>query len=326
MRRLGKAVTEAVAEEYGEKEFLQRISNPFFFQSLGCALGFDWHSSGVTTTVCGALKEGLKESDCGIKVLGGKGGASRKTPQEINEEGQRLGFGEQQINKLIYSSKMSAKVDSALVQDGYQLYQHSFFLSREGEWAVVQQGMNEENRMARRYHWLGMEVKNFVVEPQKAVCCNEKGGMVLNMVAREGEEARRAGVDLVKEGPEKLQKYSELRMPKGHLINKRNYAALNNAQEFNPKNYEELVALQGIGPKTVRALALLSELVYGTELSWRDPAKYCFAHGGKDGTPFPVLRAEMDESTRFLEEAIEQTKLGREEKKAVLKRLKEFVE
>ena len=334
MKKLGAAITEAIVLEYGEREFLKRISNPFFFQSLGCVLAFDWHSSGLTTTVCGALKEGLRESDCGVRVLGGKGKTSRKTPAEIAEFCEEQSLAENKEKELVKASKLSAKVDNAAVQDGYHLYHHSFFVTEKGEWAVVQQGMNSETRYARRYHWLGENVASFTNEPHTAVCSDERGNAVLNMVARESEQARRASVDLAKEKNLVKQlatqktlydfEFGELCMNARHSISLKNYRGLENAYEFQPRNYEELLLVQGMGPASVRALALVSQLVYGTPLSWRDPARFAFAHGGKDGYPRPVDRELMEENAEILKNAVAQAKLGESEKLTAIRRLKEF--
>ncbi|MEW5955165.1 MAG: DUF763 domain-containing protein [Candidatus Micrarchaeota archaeon] len=342
MKRLGAAITAAIVYEHGEQEFLRRISNPFFFQSLGCVLAFDHHSSGVTTTVCGALKEGLSLEEHGIAVAGGKGKTSRKAPSEIVEKAEVAGL---EADQLVRASRLAAKVDSAAVQDGFQLYHHCLFFSVEGDWAVVQQGLNAPENAgldwlgaiiggkARRYHWLSDGLQSFVNEPHAAVCADEnKDGRVLNLVASESSETRKASVDLVNDGmllresgqrtlaeceaPAKV-----LVMQREHLVDTRQYKALANARELCPDNYEQLLLCPGIGPKAVRALALTSELVYGSEVSWRDPARYSFAHGGKDGTPRPAEPERMGESARFLEEAVEEAKLGEKEKLEALKRL-----
>jgi len=344
MKKLGAAIAEAIVLEYGEREFLRRIANPFFFQSLGCVLAFDWHSSGLTTTVCGALKEGLRENECSVRVLGGKGKTSRKTLAEIAEFCEQQSLSGNKEKELAKASRLSAKVDNAAVQDGYQLYHHSFFASEKGDWAVVQQGMNLETRYARRYHWLGERLSestaSFTNEPHAAVCSDERGKTVLNMVACESEQARRASVDLAKEKNfarrftthKTFQKtlhdfeFGELRMSVRHSIDLKNYRGLENAYELQPRNYEELLLVQGMGPASVRALALVSELVYGTPPSWRDPARFAFAHGGKDGYPRPVDRELMDENTKILENAVAQARIGEGEKLAAVKRLKEFTE
>ena len=333
MKKLGKALTEIIVFEYGKDEFLRRISNPFFFQSFACVVGFDWHSSGTTTTLTGALKEAnLKEF--GIAVLGGKGKASKKTPQEIEALAEEFSFSDKKIEELEKASKLAAKVDNVALQDGFQLYHHSFIVTEGGKWAVIQQGMNLENKYARRYHWLSEKVKSFVNEPHLAICCDMKT-KPLNMVAEESEEARKCCVDLVNDNPIHLKKYlapskeqktlfKYLKMPVEHEIELDNYKALQEAFEQQPKNFEELLQIKGIGPKTIRALALISNLVFGAELSWRDPVKYSFAHGGKDGHPYPIDRKTYDESIRLLQEAIQQAKLNNKEKIEVIKRLNAF--
>jgi hypothetical protein len=334
MKRLGGAITDIIILEYGRDEYLRRLSDPFFFQSLGCVLGFDWHSSGLTTTVCGALKEALIEDNKGVVFLGGKGKTSKKTPDEIQETGEKWNLSISKIDKLVYSSKAAAKVDNSLLQDGYQLYHHSFVMTEDGKWAVIQQGMNDFNKYARRYHWLSDDIKNLMVEPHKAICCDARADC-LNMTANESEESRKASVDLVKEAPERLQaslkdsKQSTLvdysfRMQKGHKIDLYLYRKLMDLNEFQPKNYEELVMFKGVGPKTVRSLALMSELIYGAKPSWKDPARYSFSHGGKDGFPYPVDRPLMDSSIDMLKSAVEESKVGNEDKLKALRRLKDY--
>ncbi|MEM5773086.1 MAG: DUF763 domain-containing protein [Candidatus Aenigmatarchaeota archaeon] len=334
MVKLSKSVTEIIILEYGKDNFLRKISDPFWFQAFACVLGWDFHSSGCTTVTLGALKEAnLKEF--GIAVLGGKGKASRKTPQEIEALAEEFSFSDKKIEELKKVSKLVAKIDNVALQDGFQLYHHSFIVTEEGNWAVIQQGMNLENKYARRYHWLSEKVKSFVNEPHLAICCDIKS-KPLNMVAEESEEARKCSVDLVNDNPIHLKKYlvpskeqktifKYLRMPAKHEIELDNYKALQKAFEQQPKNYEELLQIKGIGPKTVRALALISNLVYGAELSWRDPVNYSFAHGGKDGHPYPVDRKTYDESIRLLQEAVQQAKLGRREKMEAIKRLNSFL-
>ncbi|NIO44035.1 MAG: DUF763 domain-containing protein [Candidatus Aenigmarchaeota archaeon] len=321
MKKLGKAVTEIIVYEFGKDEFLKRISDPFFFQSFACVLGFDWHSSGVTTTVTGALKEGLKSGELGIVVLGGKGKASRKTPSEIEKLDKIFSLSSSKIEKLKTASRLSAKVDNSALQDGFQLYHHSFFVSEDGKWSVIQQGMNPKIHYARRYHWLSEKVKSFVVEPHLAICCDTKG-KALNMIAKESEECRKTSVDLIKDNPNNLKKY--LLLDRKHEIDLKNFRGLNNAYEFQPKNYEQLILVKGMGPKSIRALALLSKLIYGKEPSWKDPVKFSFAHGGKDGYPYPVNRKTYDESTEILKTAVENARIGNKEKIFAIKRLKDF--
>jgi hypothetical protein len=329
MKSLGRAVSEIIICEYGKDEFLRRLSDPFFFQSFICVSGMDWHSSGGTTILTGALKE-AKLEDFGIAVLGGKGKASRKTPEEVEKLSEIFPLSTKELEKLKYASRMSAKVDNNLIQDGYTLYHHSFIVSEDGKWAVIQQGLSDVKQYARRYHWLSENVKSFVVEPHVAICCDITG-KALNMVAKESEEARKCSVDLVKDNPVHLKKYFApgrttnifkfLSMPPHHSIDLKSYKTLMLAYETQPRNYEELIAIKGIGAKTVRALALLSQLIFGVEASWKDPVKFSFAHGGKDGYPYPVHKPTYDKSIEILETAIRQTKLNDRTKLDAIKRL-----
>lgn len=329
MTRLSRAIIEIIIGEYGSEEFLKRISDPIWFQSLGCVLGFDWHSSGVTTTVCGAIKEGIKniESDLGIFIAGGKGKTSRKTPQEITIKTQKFSL---DPNPLIYASRMSAKVDSAALQDGYQIYHHVLFGTKDGRWAVVQQGMNPATRWARRYHWLSSDLVDFVVEPHKAIVCNYKTEP-LNLVAKESDDTRTVSVKLAKENPDKtikeLKRIKELIMPQHHPIfasdinQNRLGKILLTTYENPPQDFAALLIKPGVGPKTLRALALVAEITYGAKPSFKDPVSYTFAHGGKDGYPYPVNRNEYDRSIAILEKSIKQAKIGRTEQLHALKRL-----
>ncbi|MEM2974185.1 MAG: DUF763 domain-containing protein [Candidatus Micrarchaeia archaeon] len=339
MKRLGGAITDVILLEYGRDEYLRRLSDPYFFQSLGCVLGFDWHSSGLTTTVCGALKEALADGDRGITFLGGKGKTSKKTPDEIQYFGEKWNLSTSKISKLVYASKAAAKVDNALLQDGYQLYHHSFVMTEDGKWAVIQQGLNNSNKYARRYHWLSDNIIDFVVEPHTAICCDEKKESVLNMTARESEESRKASVDLVKENPEKILKLvrenKDVRqslltdygfsMDARHEIDLGLYKKLMDLNEFKPKNYEELMMFKGVGPKTIRSLALMSEVIYGVRPSWKDPVRYSFTHGGKDGFPYPVDKSLMDSSIEILGTAVEEARIGNIEKMMALRRLKDYL-
>lgn len=342
MKELGSAIAEAIVLEFGQKEFLERLSDPFFFQSLGCVLGFDWHSSGLTTTTLGALKEGLsdKAEETGLALCGGKGKASRKTPDEIAQAASIFGLSEKKTEELAYSSRMSAKVDSAAVQAGYQLYHHVFVLTERGDWCVIQQGLNPLNRYARRYHWLSSDVRSFVEEPQSAICSDAREEKVLNMVAAESSECRRASVDALDDLPslvvaskaikEKLPSVecTHLWMPPHHDIrelSERTIGTLEKVKEINPQSYEELLSQRGVGPAAVRALALVAEVIYGSAPSWKDPAKFSFAHGGKDGFPFPVDRKSYDRSTETLRTAIDNAKVGQKEKLRAFARLSAFV-
>jgi hypothetical protein len=332
MKGLAKEITLFVIDGYGVEEMLIRLSDPFWFQAFGCVLGFDWHSSGVTTTVCGALKEGLKgmEKELGFFVAGGKGKVSRKTPIEIEEICDKESM---DGAPFIYASRMSAKVDSAAIQDGYQIYQHSFFFTKNGSWAVIQQGMNEETRYARRYHWLSQGVKDFVCEPHWAVCCDQKKDG-LNLVALESERARQAITELSHEKPELLiaegKKAAELLLPREHPIPKQKICFERLEKSFVqihdrlPEHFEELLGIQGVGPKSLRALSLVSELIYGAKPSFREPTRFSFAHGGKDGHPYPVDRKLYDQTIHILRNAIEKARLGDTERVGAIKRLAAF--
>jgi hypothetical protein len=334
MKSLSREITLFVIDAYGVEEMLLRLSDPFWFQAFGCALGFDWHSSGLTTTVCGALKEGISsmEKELGLFIAGGKGKVSRKTPQEIEEICDLRAI---DGTPLIYASRMSAKVDSAAVQDGYQIYHHTFFFTTNGSWAVVQQGMNEKTRYARRYHWLSQGVKDFVCEPHWAVCCDQRNGG-LNLVASESEKTRQAMTELSQEKPEFLihegKRAAELNLPMEHSIpmeemhTARFEKIFTQIYDRSPRNFEELLGIQGVGPKSLRALSLISELIYGVKPSFRDPARFSFAHGGKDGHPYPVEQKVYDKTIEVLKGAIEKARVGDREKVEAIRRLRSFTE
>jgi hypothetical protein len=331
MCQLAREITVVTVTEFGTEEMLRRLSDPFWFQAFGCVLGYDWHSSGVTTTVCGALKEGMcgLERELGLFVAGGKGRTSRKTPAEIENHGHLL-----KVNpsSLVYASRMSAKVDNSALQDGYQLYHHSFFFTQDGSWAVIQQGMNEVNLYARRYHWLGEKVADFVCEPEAAICSQARGE-ALNLVALESAKVREVIAQVAaEEKPDKivgqLNKLKTLNLPQRAYISledihpDRLRKIFLTAYDHKPQNFESLLALEGIGPKTLRALSLISELVYDTPVSLRDPASYSFAHGGKDGYPYPVDRKTYDSSIQFLAQALDKAKIGDREKIEAFRRLR----
>ena len=366
MTDMAGAITMAIIDEYGPQEMLRRLSDPWWFQAFGCVLGFDWHSSGVTTVTCGAMKEASKKfgDDLGIQVAGGKGGVSRKTPQEIVSTSDRLAItgGE----KLVTASKLSAKVDSAAVQDGYQLYHHNFFFTESGQWCVVQQGMNEKNRWARRYHWLGESVDDFVCEPHSAIQDlseqkpsedlpekqQAKGKLkqltLLNMVAEEGGANRDGSAALIRENPdwlmEQIEKYTKgptLFAPARHRVidadinPTRLRKIVIDAHEQHPEDFRTLLGTPGVGPATIRSLALLAEVIYDAPASRRDPASgaapskdeerrwadYSYAHGGKDGTPFPVDCETYDKNIEVLSDAVRRARLGDNDKANALKRL-----
>jgi hypothetical protein len=334
MVQLAREITIHVVAEYGSEEMLRRLSDPFWFQAFGCVLGFDWHSSGLTTTVTGALKEGIRglERDLGLYAGGGKGAVSRKTPGEIVAACERLSI---DPKPLVYASRMSAKVDSAAVQDGYQLYHHAFFFTPSGAWCVVQQGMNDENAMARRYHWLASAVQSYVNEPHAAVCA-DRIVPTLNLVAAESDAIRNASAELSRGKPEvvvsALAKLPALTMPRRHavLIADVNPSHLERillkTYERAPEDFEALLGMEGVGARTLRSLALVSEVIYGTPASTRDPARFSFAHGGKDGTPFPVDTGTYDKTIEALRAAVTRAGIARSERVAALKRLVKFGE
>ena len=339
MVKLAECIVEIVVEEYGVHGLLGRLSDPWFFQSLSCVLGYDWHSSGTTTVTCAALKEAIDPPEMGVAVAGGKGKASRRTPGEIEALSRELGLGSQGVEALRYASRMAAKVDNALIQDGYSLYHHTFIFDEHGHWIVIQQGMNDEVGNARRYHW-PMERVNLIVEPHSAILCNTRLDSTLDMTSKIGEGNRRACVDIVREGPRRLrrliaeaprhqatlERWMDVETP-SHLVMPRsiNWKAVKRAYEFQPRDYEELVSLRGVGPSTVRGLALVAELIYSEEVSWRDPVRFSFAFGGKDGVPFPVDRKAMDEAIHILRSGIREARLGREERLRAIERLRRCV-
>ncbi len=329
MVQLAREISIHVVSEFGADEMLRRLSDPFWFQAFGCVLGFDWHSSGVTTTVTGAVKEGIRglEKDLGFFAGGGKGAASRQTPSQIVDYCGRISIDPQ---PLVYASRMSAKVDSAAVQDGYQLYHHAFFFTRSGGWCVVQQGMNDANGMARRYHWLASQVRSYVNEPHAAICA-ETTGATLNLVAAESEGTRQTTAELARQKPgvvlSTLRGLPLLDMPKRHAVavadvNPRYLEKILLATyDRAPENFETLLGMEGVGARTLRALALVSEIVYGTPASTRDPARFSFAHGGKDGFPYPVDTGTYDKTIETLRAAVTKAGIDRSERVAALKRL-----
>jgi len=347
MVMLSRGITQIIVDEYGPDELLRRVSNPLWFQAFSCVLGFDWHSSGTTTTTCGALKSALTPETHGIYIAGGKGVKSIATPEEIasaNLDPAVSGI-------LTRASRMSAKVDSACVQDGFSLYHHTFFFTEDGKWAVVQQGMNPHLKMARRYHWLSEGVHSFVDEPHSGICCDATLDAVLDLTSRENESVRKCSIDLIKDHPIHIRKYltrrgfqsslSDFRddretvyliMPERHEIlepidiSDRGFQVLKKLYELNPSSYEEVVSYRGAGAKLLRALALVSNLIYGCGISWKDTAIYSFAHGGKDGIPFPVDRKTYDTTIQTIYSAIQDARIDKKEKTLALKRLSAWVD
>jgi hypothetical protein len=342
MKVLASEIVSVIVNEFGRDELLRRLSDPFWFQSFGCVLGFDWHSSGVTTVVTGALRE-VVDPRIGVAVCGGKGRRSSKCPGEIDQYGLLFRLSNEKIQQLEYASRMVAKVDNAAIQAGYPLYHHSFFMTVDGKWSVVQQGLSVADRTARRYHWHSDNLRGFVIEPHEAIVGDRVRRFALDMTSNMSRECRAVSLDLVKEGVGRVRndlfslrpKYQvpltdwmegaregggqvqELSLPR-----KISWEAVRRAYEFQPKNYEELINMPGIGPGAVRALALISEMIYGTRPSWKDPVKYSFALGGKDGVPFPVDRESYDEAIQFLQCLVEKAKLDGGDRYRALERLK----
>lgn len=357
MKKLGGEIIQVMAEEYGPDEFVRRISDPVWFQSLGTVLAFDWNASGLTTILTAALKEAIRnnEKNLGIFICGGKGKTSRKTPDEIKNWGERLSLPRQNTENLAYNSKMAAKVDSALVQDGFQIYHHSFFFSRGGAWTVVQQGMNAENQTARRYHWYSKNIKDLINEPHSGIISKIKTP-TLNLTATQSKGTRDISTELVSGGYTGLMKDIQIlrrhssdlsqmmkfkikggQMTLLNLETKEFYwhpvveedftkskyleKILFQACERKPENYEKLLALQGVGPKTIRALSLVSEIIYGAKPSYEDPARYSFAHGGKDATPYPVDRQTYDSTIGFFQRIVQKMKIPISEKQKIMLKL-----
>jgi hypothetical protein len=348
MCKLAKEIANIMIDEQGTDTFLTRISDPYWFQAFGCVLGYDWHSSGVTTVLTGVLKQALSPEEHGMAVCGGKGKTSRKTPMEIAKIGEKFSFSENHIQALTYTSKMTAKVDNTAIQAGYQLYHHAFLLTENEKWAVIQQGMSSEDRTARRYHWLSDTTASLIVEPHNAIVGDVKREKALNMTAKTSEGARKASVDIAKESPAKVMRLFEATrplhqkslqewLPKAEVDPWRqsvealnmprtiSWATMKRVYEFQPSNYEELLSVRGVGPATVRGLALVAELIYGEKPSWDDPVKFSFAYGGKDGVPFTVDRRAMDESIQILQQSVQAAKIGDKEKTRSLQRLRRFV-
>src|SRR6188508_3348782 len=340
MARLGRVIVEAITHEYGRTEVLRRLSNPFWFQSFGAVMGMDWHSSGITTSVIGALKRGLapRARELGIHVCGGRGKHSRATPGELVAIGQRVGF---DGDALATSSRLVAKVDSAAVQDGFDLYLHGFIVSDDGKWVVVQQGMNGDARQARRYHWLSEGLTSFVNEPHSAIDGPQQG-LIVNLTDHRAEASRGAQLTLLDElgpdgiarelsaleqGPASQPLLPHLVMPAHHDVRpgdvhaRRLRGTLAAAADRGPQDFAQLLLTPGVGARTVQALAMVAEVVHGAPYRFTDPARFSLAHGGKDRHPYPVPLKAYDETIRVLKSAVQNAKLGRDEEVGALKRL-----
>jgi uncharacterized protein len=329
MAKLGLAITESIIAEYGHNEILRRLSDPFWFQSFGAVMGMDWHSSGITTSVMGALKRAINPhaKELGIYICGGKGKHSRKAPEELIAVAEQTGLNGLE---LVRASKLSAKVDNTAVQDGFQLYTHNFIVSNTGEWTVVQQGMRTGDKTARRYHWHSEGLQSFVEEPHTGVIGINQGS-ILNMTAIEAGGARQGIINLTQEKPElMMQEIQQLIMPNHHDVRsedvdiKRLGTVLWLAHDEQPKDFEELLLLEGVGPRTMQSLALVSEVIHGTPSRFKDPARFSFAHGGKDGHPFPVPVRVYDETISTLQTAVEKAKMDDSDKQLAIKKLHEI--
>ena len=331
MAKLGLAVVENIVLDYGKDEVLRRLSDPFWFQSLGAVMGMDWHSSGITTSVMGALKRSVNphSRELGIYICGGKGKYSKETPAELLKISETTGL---DGNYLVKCSKLSAKVDNTAIQDGFQLYTHNFILSSSGNWAVVQQGMSDLTSTARRYHWHSEGLTSFVDDPHTFIY-GQNTGIILNMADKQAEGSRNGVMQIAGENPDyMLKEISKLVMPAHHDVKakdvdlKRLGAVLWLAQEKQPKDFADLLLLQGLGPRTLQSLALVSEVIHGAPARFKDPARFSFAHGGKDGHPFPVLTKVYDETIGILQNAIHKAKIGLSEKNEAIKRLTQITQ
>jgi hypothetical protein len=330
MTKLGTAITENIVHHYGTSTFLSRLSDPFWFQAFGAVMGMDWHSSGITTSVMGALKRGLasRADELGLYVCGGRGRFSRNTPNELRSIAERRGF---DADSLVRTSRLTARVDNNAIGDGFQIYLHSFVVTSKGDWAVVQQGLNDQNGMARRYHWHSATVRDFVAEPHTAIV-GESQGTIMNLVDSRADRAQTALLEIANEHPEKtLQAARHLRMPAHHEVQERNVdlkrlgAVLAVAYEKDLHDFAELLLLEKLGPRTLQSLALVAEVVHGAPSRFNDPARFAFAHGGKDGHPHPVPLKTYDESLNFLRKSLDAAKVGHTDKIDGFKRLDRFV-
>lgn len=357
MVRLGREMTRVIICEFGPKEFIKRMADPVWFQALGTILAFDWNASGLTTILTAALKEAIRgqEKDLGVFICGGKGKTSLKTPDEIQNWGEKINLEPKNVSSLVYNSKMAAKVDSSLIQDGYQIYHHCFLFSKSGAWTIVQQGMNTETQSARRYHWFSENVKDLVCEPHSGIASDTKN-RALNLVAKESEKNRSLCTELVLSGFNSLMK--DIRLLRKHASSLHKMVSLNvkgqnltllelNDTEFRhhpveledfskskylekilwllcnkkPENYEKILAERGVGPKTMRALSLISEVIYGAKPSYEDPARFSFAFGGKDHTPYPIDRSTYERVNEIMKNVVSKMKIGLFEKQKILTRL-----
>lgn len=358
MVELSYSISKVIVDEYGQHELLKRLADPLWFQAFGCVLGFDWHSSGVTTVVTGVLKQSLKEDVQAISVAGGKGRKSTETKYDIPRLAEsHYNLSSRKIEELMYASRIAAKVDNAAIQDGYSLYHHVILFDENGNWTIVQQGMNPTNRMARRYHWISDDLKSFVSEPHAGIIGNHKSSNVLDMTSIKSIENQKISLELARSEGDYLKSsvykvVTAMNIPQKRVESLDSWIApndknINNEKDFRcvecyemprkldwnafrkcydiqPQNYEQLISVPGIGPASIRALSLIGEIIFGTKASWQDPVKYNFAHGGKDGVPYPVARRTYDKSISYLSSAIEGAEIEREQRILALRKLAEF--
>jgi uncharacterized protein len=326
MTSLGGAIVEAIVLEYGKSEVLRRLSDPLWFQSFGCVLGMDWHSSGITTSVMGALKRALnpRSRETGIYICGGRGKHSRKTPEELLKVAEVTGLNGME---LVKSSKLAAKVDNTAIQDGFQLYLHNFIVTDDGEWTIVQQGLNDSSGMARRYHWHSQHFQSYLDAPHVGIT-GENQGLILNLADRNAGKTRSSIMKIATEDHDRiLPEIRKIIMPRHHDVRdkdvnlKRLGAVLLLAQEKSVQDFESLLLLEGLGPRTLQSLTLVSEVIYGTPSRFTDPARFSFAHGGKDGHPFPVPLKVYDETINALKTAVEKSKIGNSDKSQAIRKL-----
>ncbi len=328
MAKLGGAIIESIVLEYGKAEVLKRLSDPLWFQSFGAVLGMDWHSSGITTSVVGALKRSLNPiaKDLGIYVCGGRGKHSRNTPRELYQVGEKTGL---DADNLARSSRLCAKIDNSVVQDGFQIYLHSFIVTDEGDWTVIQQGMNTASRYARRYHWHSEALESYLNAPHTSIC-GKNQGLILNLTDKEADKTRDGILAITKEHPTRMmEEIAKIRMPAHHDVKakdvnlKRLGSVLALSQDIELQDFETLLLMKGVGPRTIQSLTLVSEVIHGTKSRFQDPARYSFAHGGKDGHPFPVPTKVYDKTISTLRTAVEKAKIGHSDRARALKRLHE---
>jgi uncharacterized protein len=330
MTKLGTAIAENIVHDYGTSAFLSRLSDPFWFQAFGAVLGMDWHSSGITTSVMGALKRGLgpRADELGLYICGGRGRFSRNTPQELRSIAERRGFDGE---ALVRTSRLTARVDNNAIADGFQIYLHSFVVASNGEWTVVQQGLNDRSGMARRYHWHSASVKDFVAAPHTGIV-GENQGTIMNLVDAGAKQVQTAMLEIAQQHPDKtLSAARHLRMPEHHEVRSQNLdlkrlgAVLAVAYERDLHDFAELLLVEKLGPRTLQSLALVAEVVHGAPSRFSDPARFSFAHGGKDRHPFPVPLKTYDESLNFLRRSLDAAKVGDKEKLDGFRRLERFV-